>query len=191
MIGIDINEQFVVNQQKILEAALSTNPNTQKALRNLIKKVIKEAREETVQNIHFKDDPRGAKYGIRRTVYKKILGANINIYNSRKAGKPTTYEPPRTLRKGQRGGNRVKRGARTNTVMHYGPHDRGFILRFLNSGTGKRYAGSRGGVLTGNRGSISARNFFRPAGEQAMVKAVNSLANLIDTELNNILNKKR
>lgn len=194
MFDLEFNERFIVEQRKVLEAALSTNPDTQKALRNLIKKVIKEARDETVQNIHFDGDPRGAKHSIRRAVYKKILGANINIYNSRKAGKPTTYEPPRTLRKGQRGGNRVKRGTRTDTVMHYGPHDRGFILRFLNSGTekyGKRYAGNRGGRLTGNRGSITARNFLSRAGEPALTKAVDNLANLIDNELTNILNKKR
>lgn len=193
MFGLEVNDVAIVEQNKILEQALSTNPDTQKALRKLIQKVIEEARKTTIGNIRFKHgDPRGAAYAVRRTVYKKILGANINIYNSRKAGKPTTYEPPRTLQPHQIGGNRVPRGSRTNTIMHYGPHDRGFILRFINSGTpGGREAGSRGGRLTGNRGVITGRNFFRGAGEGAMVEAANNLANLIDTELEKIMNKKK
>jgi hypothetical protein len=124
-------------------------------------------------------------------VYKKILGGNVNILNMRKkAGKPTNYEPPRKLQPHQRGGNRVPRSTRTNTVMHYGPHDRQWILRFINSGTGERTAGTRGGRLSGNRGSIAARNFFRGAGERALAQAADNLATLIDTELEAMLNKK-
>ena len=193
MFGIDTNNTVVLEQQKVLEQALSTNPKTQTALRKLVQQVIKEARNEVVNSLHFDNgDPRGAAHSIRRVVYKKILGANINIYNRRKsAGKPSTYEPPRKLREGQRGGNRVLRGKRTDTVMHYGPADRGWILRIVNSGTADRMAGTRGGTLHGNRGSIAARNFFSTKGMPAMEKAVDNLANLIDDELMNILNKKK
>ena len=193
MFGIDISNTVVLEQQKVLEQALSTNPKTQAALRKLVQQVIKEARNKVVNSLHFDNgDPRGAAHSIRRVVYKKILGANINIYNRRKsAGKPSTYEPPRKLREGQRGGNRVLRGKRTDTVMHYGPADRGWILRIVNSGTADRTAGTRGGTLHGNRGSIAARNFFSTKGQPAMMKAVDQLANLIDTELMNILNKKK
>ena len=193
MFGIDTNNTVVLEQQKVLEQALSTNPKTQTALRKLVQHVIKEARNEVVNSLHFDNgDPRGAAHSIRRVVYKKILGANINIYNRRKsAGKPSTYEPPRKLREGQRGGNRVLRGKRTDTVMHYGPADRGWILRIVNSGTADRMAGTRGGTLHGNRGSIAARNFFSTKGMPAMEKAVDNLANLIDDELMNILNKKK
>ena len=193
MFGVDVNNTVVLEQQKVLEQALSTNPKTQTALRKLVQQVIKEARNEVVNSLHFDNgDPRGAAHSIRRVVYKKILGANINIYNRRKsAGKPSTYEPPRKLREGQRGGNRVLRGKRTDTVMHYGPADRGWILRIVNSGTADRTAGTRGGTLHGNRGSIAARNFFSTKGQPAMMKAVDQLANLIDTELMNILNKKK
>jgi hypothetical protein len=75
--------------------------------------------------------------------------------------------------------------------MSYDALDRGFILRFLNSGTTDRQAGSRGGSLSGNRGRIAPRNFFRGAGEQALVRATDNLANLIDTELEAILNKQK
>lgn len=192
MIGLEVNDAVILEQQKVLEAALSTNPKTQKALQKLIRKALMEVRPELVAAARgaMGSDPRGAANGIRLSVYKKILGGNVNILNSRKAGKPTTYEPPRKLRPGQRGGNRVPRGQRTNDMMHYGPYDRQFILRFINSGTDDRMAGSRGGRLSGNRGRIAARNFFGRAGSSALTKAADKLATLIDTELEAMLNKK-
>ena len=193
MIGFEFNDTVILEQQKVLEAALSTNPKTQKALHKLIRKALMEVRPELVSAARgaMDSDPRGAAHGIRLSVYKKILGGNVNILNMRKkAGNPTSYEPPRKLKPGQRGGNRVPRGERTNKVMHYGPHDRQWILRFINSGTSDRMAGSRGGRLSGNRGSIAARNFFGSAGSSALTKAADNLATLIDTELEAMLNKK-
>ena len=192
MFQFEANDAVIIEQRKILESALSTNPKTQKALQKLIRKALMEVRPELVSAARgaMESDPRGAAHGIRLSVYKKILGGNVNILNSRKAGTPTSYEPPWKLRPGQRGGNRVPRGARTDTVMHYGPHDRQWILRFINSGTSDRTAGTRGGRLSGNRGRIAARNFFRGAGERALTKAADNLAILIDTELEAMLNKK-
>jgi len=198
MFALDVNNDVWVQQREVLEQALSTNPNTQKALRKLIEKVLQEARQQVVASTKgaLDSDPRGAAQGIRRVTYKKILGANLNILNMRKkAGQPTTYEPPRKLDRNphQRGGNRVPRSYRTNQIMHYGPHDRQWILRIINSGTfhGDRMAGSRGGALGGNRGSIAARNFFRGAGERALMQAADNLATMIDTELEKMLNKKQ
>lgn len=196
MFGIEVNDAVVLEQKQVLEQALSTNPKTQKALQKLIRQALMEIRPEMVAAARsaLKSDPRGAAHGIRLAVYKKILGGNINILNMRrKAGKPTTYEPPRKLDANpkQRGGNRVPRGKRTDTVMHYGPHDRQWILRIVNSGTGERTAGTRSGRLSGNRGSIAARNFFGPSGHAAIAKAVDHLSVLIDTELEAMLNKKK
>ena len=194
MFEFEFNDSVVLRQQEVLEAALSTNPKTQKALQKLIRKALMEVRPELVSAARgaMGSDPRGAAQGIRTSVYKKILGGNVNIMNMRKkAGNPTTYEPPRKLQPHQRGGNRVPSGERTNTVMHYGPHDRQWILRFINSGTGDRMAGTRGGRLSGNRGSIAPRNFFRGAGERTLAQAADNLATLIDTELEAMLNKKK
>ena len=193
MISVEFDDSIILEQQRVLEAALSTNPKTQKALQKLIRKALMDVRPELVAAARsaMGSDPRGAANGIRLSVYKKILGGNANILNSRKAGKPTTYELPRKLKPHQRGGNRVPRGERTNTVMHYGPHDRQWILRFLNSGTSDRMAGSRGGRLSGNRGSIAARNFFGRAGSSALTKAADNLATLIDTELEAMMNKTK
>ena len=193
MVSLEINDAVVLEQQKVLEQALSTNPKTQKALQKLIRQVIAEARDKVAQSAKgvMESDPRQSYRAVRSSVYKKILGGNINIFNSRKAHGTNSYESPRKLRPGQRGGNRVARGKRTDTVMHYAPQDRGFILRFINSGTGERMAGSRGGRLSGNRGSIASRNWFRGATERQLTQAVDNLANLIDTELEAILNKKK
>ena len=193
MIGIEINDAVIMEQQKVLEAALSTNPKTQKALQKLIRKALMDVRPQLVSAARgaMGSDPRGAAQGIRTSVYKKILGGNVNILNMRKkTGSPTSYEPPRKLQPHQRGGNRVPRGKRTDTVMHYGPHDRQWILRFINSGTSERMAGTRGGRLSGNRGSIAARNFFGSAASSALAKAADNLAHMIDTELEAMLNKK-
>ena len=194
MIALDVNDNVLVEQRKVLEQALSTNPKTQKALQKLIRQALMDARPELVSAARnaMGSDPRGAAHGIRLSVYKKILGGNVNILNmKRKAGAPTSYEPPRKLQPHQRGGNRVPRGKRTDTVMHYGPHDRQFILRFINSGTSDRMAGSRGGRLSGSRGAIAPRNFFGGAGERALTKAASNLATLIDTELATMLNNKQ
>ena len=192
MVGLDINDAVVVEQKKVLEQALSTNPKTQKALQKLIRQVIIEARAQVVSNIKFENgDPRHTARAVRTSVYKKILGANINVYNGRKAHGSNNYEAPRTLRPGQRGGNRVPRGRNTERMLKYAPNDRQMILRWVNSGTGERTAGTRGGRISGNRGSIAPRNFFKANGDRALVQAADTLANLIDTELMNILNKKK
>ena len=196
MLSLEVNDAVVLEQKQVLEQALSTNPKTQEVLRKLIRKVIAQARIDTMKAIKFDNgDPREAVRSIRRSVYKKILGANINIYNSRKAHGSNNYEPPR--HPSRRGGNRMTRSSRTQQIMSYAPQDRGMILRWVNSGTQQRQAlggrMSKRGYDTsrgGNRGAIAARNFFRNAGEPALVKAVDALANLIDSELENMLNKK-
>ena len=204
MIGLEIDNTVIVEQQRVLEAALSTNPKTQKALQKLIRNVIMEARAKVVSaaSNKMKNDPRHAAQAVRTSVYKKILGANINIFSSCKAHGRNNYEPPRKGVSG-RGGNRRTRSLRTSQIMGYAPLDRGFILRWINNGT----PGARNIEFTpndrrkvdkwnkhpntGNRGNIAARNFFRGAGERALAQAADNLATLIDTELENILSKTK
>lgn len=203
MFQFEVNDAVILEQQKVLEAALSTNPKTQKALQKLIRKVIMEARAKvsSAASNKMKNDPRGAAQAVRTSVYKKILGANINIFSSRKAHGRNNYEPPRKGVSG-RGGNRRTRSPRTSQIMGYAPLDRGFILRWINDGTpGARNieftSNDRRKVdkwnkhpNTGNRGNIAARNFFRGAGERALAQAADNLATLIDSELESMLNKK-
>ena len=209
MIGLEVNDAVILEQQKVLEAALSTNPKTQKALQKLIRKALMQARSELSDYIKTKlanNDPRGAARAVRTSVYKKILGGNINILNSKKAHGTNNYEPPRTLRSGQRGGNRRPRSQRTNTVMHYAGEDRQFILRFVDSGTkqraierltevkrksgGSRFVWRQDASKYGNRGSIAARNFFKTGADPRLRRATEYLADLINEELEAMLTKK-
>lgn len=191
MFKFEANEAVILESKKVLEAALSTNPKTLAILRKMIREYVMQARQLVVNSINFQNgDPRGTRQAVRTAVYKRVLGANINIFNSRKAHGSNNYEPQRKLRPKQRGGNRVKRGERTNQVMHYSPLDRGWILRLTNSGTGERTAGSRGGALGGNRGSIAARNFFQPLGDRAMGVMRDNLERAIEAEITKLLNEQ-
>jgi len=194
-----VNEAVVVKQQEILEHALSTDPKTQKALQKLIRQVILEARAKVVNSIQFQNgDPRRSRQAVRTSVYKQILGANINIYNSKRRHGTQNYTPPRTLRPGQRGGNRRPQSQRTIDLQSYAPEDRGFILRFVNDGTNDRVVPFtphedrkpskwNKHPNTGNRGRIGGTNFFGLAGERAMTMAADTLADLIDAEFEKIM----
>ena len=149
-------------------------------------------------------DPRETKRAVRTTVYKKIIGANINIYNSRKAHGSNNYDPPHkgTSDPMGRGGNRRPRGHKTQRMMSYAPLDRGMILRWLNDGVNDRvinFTPNENRKVdkwnkhpnTGSRGNIAPRKFFIGAAQPALNRAVDHLSQLIDTELENILNKKK
>lgn len=187
MFKFEANEAVIVEQQQALEAALTSNAKTQQVLRKLIRKYILEARADMVKDVRFKHgDPRHAAESIRTTVYKKVFGGNINIFNSRKAHGQTNYEPPRKLQPGQRGGNRMKRSAKTQRMMSYGPLDRGMILRWINSGVSDNRASRYG-----NRKGIEARHFFRRLGDREMGQLRDTLSKVIETELADILNKSK
>ena len=206
MVSLEVNESVILEQRKALEAALTSNPKTEKVLRKLIREVIMQARAQVVGAAEksMKSDPRHAAQAVRTAVYKKVLGANINIYNSRKAHGSTSYVPPRKGSTG-RGGNRRSRSGRTEQIMSYDALDRGFILRWVNDGMTKtnprvikftpndnRKADRwNHNPNTGNRGAISGRHWFKGAAEAELVKAADNLANIIDEELAAILNKTK
>ena len=161
-----------------LERLLTTDPTMEQYMRTAIGYVLERARRDTVSEIagKLKSDPHYAARAVRRTLYKAILGGNINILRKKKAGSPGNV-PPST-----RG-----RLADTERYMGYQGSDRGFILRFINAGTKERVATHMNGhrILrterTGNRkyitqkigsrGAIAGRNFFGPASTAAMNEA--------------------
>lgn len=179
---------------------MTDDPDFRKRVNNVIREVLKEARKSISNDARgvMEDDPRRAYTAVRSAVYKRILGGQVNILSRRKAGKSGNYQKPR---KGlpRRGGNRWGRSKRTQQLEGYEGMDRGFVLRFLNAGTvdrmitsytdknGERHnLGSSGTqniktrALGGNRGSISARNWFGSSSQQAMQKASEHLQELID-----------
>lgn len=186
----NINNNFVVEglveQMEQLDKLLSTSPEMEKRIQTVIRKVLTKAQKRMQQEIHgdLPNDPRDAYKAVRKAVYRRILGGNINILRKKRAGSPSSYTPTRTIKSGQRGGNRRPRSERTMRMDSYHAQDRGFILRFLNSGTKGRVMGhfnqdphradvkrgsqggdvnkygNRGKVNTGNRGHIGPRNIF-------------------------------
>jgi len=184
----------LVEQQKELEALMMTNPAMEKKVQGLIRKVLGEVRRAMSNEAKnaMKSDPRQAYKAVKSAVYRQILGGNVSILNKKKRGAFSAYEPPRKLTPGQRGGNRVKRSQRTEDLVHYAGADRGFILRFLNAGTGNRnikhfnYDEKRKvdkwnkRPNTGFRGSIAARNWFGNRSQKEMENAADHLTQLID-----------
>lgn len=204
-----IDDTLISNQEQNLRAAMSTDPKMRKVIQQHIREALFSARRELMEDFPAENgDPRQTRRAIRTTVYEKILGGNINILTGKKAHGGGSYEPPRTLTPGQRGGNRRPRSERTKQIMGYGPLDRGFILRFVNSGTKTRVIGfrntqksnrskyearvyriSRGDkARTGNRGSIAPRNWFMQSAESALGNAAQMIADLIEIEAAAIAN---
>ena len=200
--GLVIDDTLISNQDQNLRAAMSTDPKMRKVIQQHIREALFAARREIMAAFPAENDPRQSRRAIRTTVYEKVLGGNINILTGKTAHGGGSYEPPRTLTPGQRGGNRRPRSERTKQIMGYGPLDRGFILRFVNSGTKTRVIGFRNTVKanrsayekrvtrisrgekshTGNRGSIAARNWFMQSAESALGNAAHTIADLIEIE---------
>ena len=201
----DISKNFMVEglteQMAQLDALLSTNPDMEKRMQNVIRKVLTKAQKQMSKDIasDMPNDPRHAAKAVRKLVYRQLLGGNINILRKTRAtAGASTYTPTRTLKSGQRGGNRRLRSERTHRMDSYNASDRGFILFWLNSGTDNRQErgfrndphrsqvkrGSQGGdvnkygktVNTGARGNIASRNVF--------ASNIIALGEFIDQELN-------
>ena len=201
-----IDDTIISNQQQNLKAAMTTDPNMRKVIQQHIREALYEARREVMQAFPAENDPRESRRAIRVSVYQKILGGNINILTGKKAHGTSQYEPPRNP--SRRGGNRRKRSERTKQIMGYSALDRGFILRFVNSGTKTRVIGFRNTLRsnsslynetvsrihsgdrahTGNRGAIAARNWFMPSAESSLGNAASNIAEMIAIEAAAIAN---
>ena len=191
MINLEFDNAVVMRQKAALESMLVSNPDTAANIRKLITQEIAKARAAISQSAKgaMASDPRQAYKAVRRSVYKSILGGQVNIFNPRggASSSGSSFVKARKLdnHPHQRGGNRRKRSARTEQVDGYVGKDRGFILRFVNSGISKprqtRY---------GNRGVIPARNWLASSGQRELEAAAERLSALIDKELVKMMNEK-
>ena len=171
---------------KQLGEAQTKNPMMRKRINEVIRQALAQVRK-TLQSdarsgLQMDSDPRHAYKAVRYAVYRRIFGGQVNILQNRRAGTMRLYEPPRTLKEGQRGGNRRRRTQRTTDLMSYEGKDRGFILRFLNAGTDTRR------TRYGNRGAIAPRNWFMQSAESALGNAAQMIADLIEIEAAAIAN---
>ena len=179
-----------------LKKLKTDNPGFEKRLRGVIRKVLGEARanlrKDAAIGLQMESDPRHAYKAVRYAVYKRLFGGQVNILNSRKAGGETAWKPARTLTPGQRGGNRRQRNSRD--LDKYEGVDRGFILRWLNNGMTKtnprliKFTENERRKVdkwnkhpnTGNRGAISARNWFGDASLKELQSVAGEMQALID-----------
>ena len=168
-------EPIKIENNVHLEKLLTSNPEMEKEIRSIISTVLRTAVREvqSAASSAIQSDPRGAAKAVRKMVYKQILGGNINILN------------PRQARGGGSAPASVRgRLARTDQIESYTGADRAFVLRFIDSGTGERTVSHMNGKAmvsgSGRRGKIIARNFFGPAAQQAMSKAVQDMSRKLE-----------
>ena len=158
-----------------LDRLLMSNPYMEKKVQKIIRTLMA-AVQSSVRKDAESLSKKAAYLAVRKAIYKKILGGNVNILSPyRKAGKAAPLPPESPRKKSHAvGGNRIPRSRRTEDLLTYYGADRGFILRFLNSGTDNRTS------RYGNRGAIAPRNWFGPRTQRAMEGAAQKLDEYLD-----------
>lgn len=168
---------------------LTDNPDMRQRIREAIKKDVLVARRTVVSNLQSvfaNGDPNEARRAVRRVVYEKTLGANLNIFDMvRGTAQWKVKQKDRKVEQNphMRGGNRIKRQFKTIRMEGYEGKARGMILRWVDKGTDGRE--TRYGV----RGSIAPRHFFRPAAQAAFDVVSQHLAQIIEQEIENVFNQ--
>ena len=154
---------------EFLNSIITTDARMEQAIRKLIRGALKQARSNVSKDIRnfIKDDPRGAYKAVKHAVYRKLFGGNISILQKTKRGASTNYVKPRMGNIRRRGGNKWGRSKETIRMESYGGSDRGFVLRFLNSGAMGReihsYTDKQGNyqrIKKTSRGSIADTGLF-------------------------------
>ena len=168
----DIQVSGFIEKQRMFEHLMTTDPGFDRNVRVVIRKVLQEARSNISKDAadFIQNDPRQAARAIKYSVYKEIFGGNVSILQRRRAGAKYELIRQKTSRPGQVGGNRRPRVASRNRLDQYFGADRGFILRFLSSGTVNRQ------TRYGNRGAIRRSDWFGHTAPFQMEKAAQNVA---------------
>lgn len=183
-IKFSVDEGVIELNVKNIESMMTDNPEMRQRLQEAIRKDVWTARQSVVNNmgsVFDNGDPAQARRAVRNIVYEKVLGANLNILNMRRG--TASWRVRQVDRKGTsdtkgRGGNRLKRSFKTIRMHGYEGKARGMILRWVNNGN----KGDRTSRY-GNRGSITARNFFGPLASAAFNVVSQHLAQMIEEEI--------
>jgi hypothetical protein len=182
-VNFSVNSEAIELQVKHIENMMTDNPELRKKLQDAIREDVWKARNSVVSNmstVFANGDPAEARRAVRNIVYEKILGANLNIMNMKKG--TAQWKVRQIDRKVEqnpkmRGGNRIKRSFKTTRMHGYEGKARGMILRWVNSGVGDRV------TRYGNRGSITARDFFGPLAGAALDVVSQHMAQIIEEEI--------
>lgn len=168
---------------------MTTDPAMAAIFRKYIRNVLKEARKKLTQDARsfMSSDPRKAAQAVKFSVYKGIFGGNLSILQKKRGQAGAKYELRRQRIVEQnphmRGGNRRPRidDGRNRLDYYYGA-DRGYILRFIGSGTVDRTS------RFGSRGSIRQSNWFGHTAPWHMEEAAAQVAEAINEYVNNQIN---
>lgn len=204
-IRIEVNDALIDRHRRAMARLLASDPETRKRLKAVIREELKKVRKNLTQDERnaMKDDPRKAYLAVRYSVYKKVLGGNTSILSQKKAGVRGILVKERTLQPGQRGGNRQKVNTE-NTAFRlstYLGRDRGFILRFMNSGTrvrgiefetkeNRKYDKWNHHPNTGFRGQIARRGTFETNATRYMDSAAHIIADAFAEEFETAYNEE-
>lgn len=175
----DVEVSGFTETGEMIGRIMTSDPYMAKEVRAFIKKALKEARKNLTKDAknYMDSDPRKAANAVKYGVYKSMFGGNLSILQKGrgKAGPRYQLIREKKLQPGQRGGNRRPRvdDARNRLETYYGS-DRGFILRFIASGTVQRQ------TRFGNRGSIRQSNWFGHTAPWQMESAAEKVAEAIN-----------
>lgn len=164
---------------------MTTDPQMAGIFRKYIKKVLREARNRLSKDVkaYMKSDPRKAANAVKYSVYKSMFGGNLSILQKKAGTAGAKYELIRQRKVDEnphmRGGNRRLRidDGRNRLDYYYGA-DRGYILRFLGSGTVARTS------RFGNRGIVRPTNWFGHTAPWHMEDAAGQVAEAITEYIN-------
>ena len=167
----------------MLGRIMTTDPYMADELKTIIRKALIAARKNLSNDAknYLKSDPRKAARAVKYSVYKTLFGGTVSILQKGRGTAGTRYQLIREkkLRPGQRGGNRRPRvdDSRNRLETYFGA-DRGFVLRFINSGTVSR------NTRYGNRGSIRQTDWFGHVAPWQMESAAEKVAAAINEYVN-------
>jgi hypothetical protein len=160
---------------------MTKDPDMAAIFRKYIRNVLREARKKLTQDAktYMKSDPRKAARAVRYSVSKSLFGGDVNILAKKRGTAGAKYKLIRQRKIDQnpkmRGGNRRPRiDDDRNRLEYYYGADRGFILRFLGSGTVERKS------RFGRRGSIRQTDWFGHTAPWHMEEAASQVAEAIN-----------
>jgi hypothetical protein len=178
--GSDVEVSGIIENQAMFERLLTNEPNFDRNIRGLIRKALREARNNLSKDArsYIANDPRKAARAVKSAVYKELFGGNLSILQKRRSGAKYELKRHRKVEQNPKmwGGNRRKVDTGTDAYRldrYYGA-DRGFILRFINGGTVSRMS------RYGNRGSIRQTNWFGHTAPWQMESAAERVAEAIN-----------
>ena len=180
----DIKISGFVENSEMLGHIMTVHPDMAKNLRAIIRKELQRARKDLSRNASdfMESDPRKAARAVKHSVYKTIFGGNLSILQKRTSGAQYQLVRQRKVEQNphQRGGNRRPYVPGNSRLDKYFGADRGFILRFLASGTVPRM------TRYGNRGMIRQSDWFGHTAPWEMDRA----AEFVADEINRIIKEE-